>query len=349
MANVEHSVLLKTAIGKLTGAKPKAWDTDARDLFNATARTMQPDVSDATLEATWRDAMAHMRDNARDEWDQYARLTKRSDMVGVGWDKVRLVKGQADGDSFELIFDVDGEPCVIECTDVQLLDPSFIQRKLVMYTRKDVSCPYLGKKQLEAWRRNVVLPWLKSDAFKHVERETMTSTVESLVREFCSDTVAAETGPEVWLQMKRPVLEAENVYAPFPGLQDFIARRAGNDATKKMIKNTLARLGFVVTKKGKMRLRFHSILVKELYEDDSLTEATYDDETSHTREAGGGEVNEDRAGSQPRADERRNSILDQLRSEERDGLEAEGGHGPATPEAPGGASDLPDDPFTVIP
>lgn len=338
MPQNDLGVLSKIAISKLNSIKPKGWDTDARELFDSVVTHSHPDVDKDVIEGAWRDGLAYMRENHKDEWDVYVKAAKRpQDAAAIPWDKVTLTKGQADGDSFELYFDVDGLTCVIECTDVQLLDPAFIQRKLVMYTRKDVNCPYLGKKQLEAWRRNVVLPWLKSDVFKHVERETMAQVVESLIREYCGDTVAAETGPEVWQQLKRSVLDKGVVYVPFSGLQEFIGRRAGSDPTKKTIKNSLARLGFNVVKKGKSALRFHSINASEIYEEDA-----------NPGEAWGGEIDTHRADGGTDTPSGRTGILDQLRAEERDGFETESGERPATPETPSGPPDVPDDPFAPV-
>lgn len=332
MGNPEQGALLKAAISKLTGSKPKAWDTDARDLFETVAHAMHADISAETIEATWRDAMAYMRENAKDEWDQYARFTKKTDMVGVSWDKVKLVKGQSDGDSFTLHFDVDGIPCVVECTDVQLLDPSFIQRKLVMYTRKDVSCPYLGKKQLEAWRRNVVIPWLKGDAFMHTERQTMGDMVDDLVREFCANTVAANDDGSSWLQLKRSVADKGIIYVPFSGLQEFIGKHAGDAPTKKIVKNSLVRLGFTEVKKGRRALRFHALPSNKLYEE------------IDSGEAGGGKIDTDSeqgsdmpAGGGPR-------LLDKLREEKRERSETEGGQWPSAAETLGGTSDVSDNP-----
>lgn len=322
--SAELGVITKIAITKLTAIKPKAWDTDARELFESVIKHSHPEASKDVTEAAWREGMAHMRDNFKDEWDVYVKHAKRpQDAAATPWDKVQLVKGQADGDTFELYFDVDGMPCVIECTDVQLLDPSFIQRKLVMYTRKDVAVPFMGKKQLEAWRRNVVLPWLKSDAFRHIERETLASIVESLVREYCADTVASETGPEVWQQLKRAVLDKGIIYVPFSGLQDFIGRRAGSDPTKKTIKNTLARLGFNQVKKGKSALRFHSISATSIYE-----------EKTDPGEAWGGEVNTDRPDGGGDAAGGRDSVIDLIREKERDRPAPESGEGDAPFQEP---------------
>jgi hypothetical protein len=334
----DFSVISKIAISKLSGMKPKGWDTDARKLFESVSRESFPDVDSETLEAAWREGMAHMRENYKDEWDAYTRHAKRPhEANAVPWDRVTLVKGQADGDTFELYFDVDGKPCVIECTDAQLLDPAFIQRKLVMYTQKDVNCPYLGKKQVEAWRRNIVIPWLTSSAFTNIARETISDAVEALIREYCSDTVTAETGPEVWLQLKRPIVERQSVYVPFSGLQDFIAKRSGNDPSKKAVKNTLSRMGFVVVKKGKSRLRFHSLPLTDLYE-----------ENVDPGEAGSGEVDSDRTGSEPETPKRRDSVLDELRAQERDRSETESGERSSTSETSGTTPDVPDDPFPAL-
>lgn len=334
------SILTKVAISKLTDSKPRAWDTNARQLFDSTAKNSHPDAGADMLEAAWKNGLAHMRDHYRDEWDTYAKHTKNpTGVTAVSWDDVKLIKGQADGDTFELHFEVEGVPCVIECTDLQLLDPAFVLRKLVLYTYKDISCPYLGRKQLEAWRRNVVLPWLKSAFIKHVDRETTASAIEGLIREYCSDTTEADTGAEAWLQQKRPVLEKEIVYVPFSGLQEFIARRLGNDPSKKAIKNTLARLNFSLVKKGKMRLRFHAIHTNKLYE--------YDENTD-PGETGGGEVDADRDRGPDDLNPRRDGFFDVVREEECGGLATEDGQRPATPQAPGTAPDMPDDPLAAL-
>lgn len=337
MPSVDRSILTKIAVNKLEGARPKNWDTDARELYDAIVKASHPNAEADTINASWRDAMAYMRDNHKDDWDAYAKHKKRpEDLSATPWEKVKLVKGQADGDTFELFFEVDGLKCVIECSDIQLLDPTYIQRKLVMYTRKDVICPYLGKKQLEAWRRDVVLPWLTSDAFKHIERETIANVVEGLIEEFCTDTLASETGPEVWMQLKRAVSDQGVVYVPFPGLQDFIRRRAGDDPTKRTIKNTLSRLGFTVAMKGKNRLRFHSIPIAKLYE------------KTDSGETGGGEVNADRPDSTEHPVNGRDGIFNELREEERKRSEVESGEWPATAETQGGTSDVPDDSFDAV-
>lgn len=333
-----HKVLIEIALTKLRSTRPEAWDFNALQLYNVGAETAFPGSNKDERDAAWRDALAVMRDTAKTEWDEYARFKKDGALTSLPWDKVTLVKGQADGDTFELFFDVDGARCVIECSDVQLLDPSYVQRKLVMYTRKDVVCPYLGKKKIEAWRRDVVIPWLKSEKFRHTERETAGDVITALIQEYCSETMAAETGPEVWRQVKRPILEDGTVYVPFAGLQSFIGRRIGNEPAKKSVKNILNRIGFTVVMKGKARLRFHSITTEKLYEKD------FD-----SGETGGGKIDEDRSGSKGGAPKGRISLLDELREEERDGLAPKGGERPADPPPPEGPSDVPDDPFAVIP
>lgn len=332
MSDVNLAVLTKIALGKLSSCKPKTWDTDARELYERAARLANPEASEDLLEGAWRDALIQMRDNSRDEWDAYVKFNKRpQDASAVPWDKVKLISGQADGDTFELRFLVDGMPCVVECTDVQLLDASFILRKLVMYTRKDVACPYLGKKQVEAWRRNVVLDWLKSDAFRHVERETMGSVVENLIREYCANTITAESGPEVWKQLKHAILDKGVIYVPFAGLQDFVGRRAGNDPSKKSIKNALHRLGFNEVKKGRNALRFHSISSDSIYEE------------THSGEAGGGEVDPDSEDRRGNAGEGRDSVFNLIREEERTRSPAESGERAASPETQTGKDHLSDD------
>lgn len=321
--SADLGVLTKIAISKLTGTKPKGWNTDARELFDSTVVHSHPDTPKDIIEAAWRDGMAHMRDNFKDEWDIYVKSVGRpQDANATSWDKVILLKGHADGDSFELHFDVDGEKCVIECTDAQLLDPGFIQRKLIMYTRKDVSCPYLGKKQLEAWRRNVVIPWLKSAAFQLIERETMSQNVENLVREYCADTIDAATGPDVWLQGKRAVHDAGFVYVPFPGLQDFIGKRSSNDPTKRTVKHTLSRLGFSVVMKGKSRLRFHCIATDKIYE------------KTDPSETGRGQIDADSSNSGEDSTSGRDSVLDFIRAQERERPETESGERPTPVQDP---------------
>lgn len=323
MAAVDRNILIKIAISKLEGTRPKHWETDARELYDTVVKASHPDITPDTANAAWRDAMAYMRDNHKDDWDAYVKHQKRpQDANATPWEKVKLVKGQADGDSFTLTFEVDGETCVIECTDVQLLDPQFILRKLVMYTRKDVACPYTNKKQLEAWRRDVVIPWLKLDFFNHVERQTLAEQVDDLIREFCANTMAGESSPAVWLQLKRAILEHGIIYVPFAGLHEFVMRHAGNDPTKKTVKNALSRLGFNECKKGRRALRFHSISVNKLYENIDPSET------------GGGEVNPDRTDGAGTLAAGQAGILDELRQEERDGFEIESGDGPASPETP---------------
>lgn len=334
----DNQILIQLAISKLSGTKPKGWDTDARELYLAVARTSQGHASSDEIEAAWRDGLAHMREKAKDEWDTYAKsVGKPEDVTAVPWSKVELVKGQSDGDSFILHFLVDGMPCIIECTDIQLLDADFMLRKLVMYTRKDVACPYLGRKQIESWRRNVVLKWLHSDAWKHTERQTMSEQMDDLIREYCANTVAVETGDDVWRQLKRPVLESGHIFVPFSGLQEFVAKHVGNDPSKKVIKNSLARLGFNTKLKGSRRLQYHSITSEKLYAQDI-----------DPGETGIGEINTNREDSSIVPANGRSSVLDELRTEERDGLETESGRGTASPETPSGSPDLPDDPFAVI-
>lgn len=338
MANVDLTVLTKVAINKLTGTKPKGWDTDARELFESVARASHPDATAEQLEAAWRDGLTHMRENFKDEWDMYAKASKRpGDMTAIPWKSVELVKGQSDGDSFTLHFNVDGLPCVIECSDVQLLDADFILRKLVMYTRKDVACPFLGRKQVESWRRNVVIPWLKSDAFKHTERQTMGDMVDDLIREYCANTVAANEDGSSWLQLKRAVADKNVVYVPFSGLQEFIGKHAGDNPTKKVVKNALSRLGFNEVKKGKRALRFHSIPMQALY-----------GENIDPSETGGGKIDTHSDGSESMPAIGGESIFDKLREEERDRPAAESGPRSATTETPGGEDDLPHDPFAAL-
>lgn len=332
-----HKVLVEIALSKLRSTRPEAWDFNAYSLYKMGAATAFPQAEEPETEAAWRDALATMRDTSRTEWDEYARFKKDGSSTSLPWDKVQLVKGQADGDTFELFFDVDGIMCVIECSDVQLLDPAFIQRKLVMYTRKDVVCPYLGKKKQEAWRRDVVIPWLKSDKFRLTERETAGDVITALIQEYCAETLAVETGPEVWQQVKRPILENGIIYVPFSGLQSFIGRRIGNEPAKKSIKNILNRLGFVVTKKGKARLRFHSITTEKLYEKDP-----------DSGETGSGQINPDSGGSEGGARSGRVSILDELREEERDGPAPESGERATDPQAQEGSPDMSDDPFASL-
>lgn len=333
-----HKVLVEIALTKLRSTRPEAWDFNALSLYNMGAETAFPESTKDEKEAAWRDALAVMRDTSKTEWDEYARFKKDGSATSLPWDKVKLIKGQADGDTFELFFDVDGIMCVIECSDVQLLDPAYIQRKLVMYTRKDVVCPYLGKKKLEAWRRDVVIPWLKSKDFRLTERETVGNLITALIQEYCSETLAAETGPEVWLQVKRPILENGMIYVPFAGLQSFISRRIGNEPAKKSVKNILDRLGFNVVKKGKIRLRFHSITMQKLYDKD------FD-----PGETGSGQVDTDSSVDEGSASKGRNSLLDELREEERDGPALESGERSADSKTQEGSTDLPDDPFAVIP
>jgi hypothetical protein len=333
-----HKVLVEIALTKLRSTRPEAWDFNALSLYNVGAETAFPESTKDDREAAWRDALAVMRDTAKTEWDEYARFKKDGSATSLPWDKVKLVKGQADGDTFELFFDVDGIMCVIECSDVQLLDPSYIQRKLVMYTRKDVVCPYLGKKKLEAWRRDVVIPWLKSANFQLTDRETAGEVITSLIQEFCADSVAVETGQEVWQQVKRPILDAGMLYVPFSGLQSFVSRRVGGEPSKRSIKNILSRLGFNVVMKGKARLRFHSITMEKLYEKDT-----------DPGQAGSGKIDKDSEGSERGALSGRVSILDQLREEERDGLAPESGQRSADSKTQEGPDNVPDDPFASLP
>lgn len=334
----DNQILIRLAIAKLQGTKPKGWETDARELFESVVSVSYPNTTKEAREAAWRDGLSYMKDHHRDEWDTFVKAMKRpEDLAAIPWSKVVLERGQADGDNFTLRFDVDGMKCVIECTDVQLLDADYILRKLVMYTRKDVECPYLGRKQIEAWRRNVVLPWLKSDAFRHIERQTIGDLVDDLIREYCTNTVAAETGPDVWLQLKRAILDNNVIYVPFSGLQEFVGKRAGNDPSKRMIKNALARLGFNEVKKGKRALRFHTISIKELYGDDIEMDETNDnayEKDTDIGQAGSGQIHTDRPdGIQP-PQSGTDGVLDLIRQEEHSRPETKNGNGTAPPETP---------------
>lgn len=338
----DHAVLVQIALTKLRSNRPEAWDTDGRALFEAASRQAYRSVNSDELEAAWRDGLITQKRENKSDWDEYAKISKNfNEITAVAWEKVLLLRGQTDGDNFELHFNVDGAMCLIECTDVQLLDPHFILRKLVMYTAKDIACPYLSRKQLDAWRRNVVIPWLRSEAFSRVEREIIGDQVEDLIREYCERSLDGTHDESAWKQTKRAIVDKGFTYIPFTGLQEFVSKRMPSDMGKKSIKNVMDRLGFTVTKKGKDRLRFHSINTNILYVEPS--------DKTDPGETGNGEVHPDRDEREGGARSGADRILDDLREEKRTRPSLESGPGTAIAEGQEITDHLSDDPLDALP
>ena len=300
---MDSNTLNLLAYQKLLIVSPEGWDTDAFALYKENAS--KTDATEEEIMLGWKDGLAMAKETMPKMWEAYQRtLGKKVNYPRIPWDKVVFKKGAEDGNSYRLEFDIDGREIIIECSDIEIFSSDFISRKMILYSRKMVDCPYLTKSGKQNWLPGVVLPWLDHMDMAHAERENKSDQIIDLIRDFASKPIWKETFDKAFNQSREPVREGDTVYMPFSGLKAFVRKSLGADAGERYLTTVLLRTGAMKVKKGKNGNVFYSLNYDQL-------------EGIAPSGAGIGEDNTDPKGSEGGFDKQWKGLADGVREEER--------------------------------
>jgi len=264
-----HNELVVLAVQELSTFQASAWNDRAFESFKQSLAKAKTTLTEKEVAVVWRDGIEACKVQHPDMHAKWRQLKQQReyDEELIPWEEVKFVGGVSDGDHLTIRLSVKDALCVLEGSDVEFNDPSWVHRKIQFYTRQLVAFPF-NKRDRDNWLAGGLFPWIKHPDMKAAQRKTISDLMLETLRAYCQEPIHITSEPDAWLTTAKPVYEDGIYHITFSGFMEFLRKRTGSDQ-KRAISNFMTAVsvdhGLFRKSHNNVRVRFYRINEQTIY------------------------------------------------------------------------------------